>query len=271
MTSTMTPSADSPVEPEYGIDRLLATADLVASVLATDGVVAGPAAEQGGLEDLMVAESPTGAWAEAADGTVVLVLMAPEGASRWPDLSTIAAAIAGAATTLGLPLGDLQPIAGLGDLPTDLEPGETVALTGAGLFAGENPIAAVGVCGSLVPVATHAAEADVASAGGAPTSAGSPSGAGSASGSTASDAAARNLHLLSDVVLGVSAELGRTTMTMGELLDLQPGGVIELDREAGAPVDIAVNQTLIARGEVVMVDGRYAVRITEVVADGGLR
>ena len=253
MTSTMTPSADSPVEPEYGLDRLIATADLVAGVLATD--------------DLMVAESPTGAWAEAADGTVVLVLMAPEGAARWPDPATLATAIAGAADTLGVAIGEIQPIAGLGDLPTDLNPTDTLALTGAGLFEGDNPIAAVGVSGSLVPVPVHAPESD-AVAPGAGAGTGSSTGTGAVS---TSDPAVRNLHLLSDVVLGVSAELGRTTMTMGELLDLQPGGVIELDREAGAPVDIAVNQTLIARGEVVMVDGRYAVRITEVVADGGLR
>jgi flagellar motor switch protein FliN/FliY len=56
-------------------------------------------------------------------------------------------------------------------------------------------------------------------------------------------------------------------MTMGGLLDLQPGGVIELDREAGSPIDLLVNGTLIARGEVVVSDGWYAVRVTEVVAE----
>jgi len=47
----------------------------------------------------------------------------------------------------------------------------------------------------------------------------------------------------------------------------KPGGVIELDREAGAPIDLLVNGTLIARGEVVVAEGQYAVRVTEVVAE----
>ena len=81
----------------------------------------------------------------------------------------------------------------------------------------------------------------------------------------------RNLHLLSEVTLAVTAELGSTSMTMGHLLDLQPGGVVELDREAGAPIDLYVNGTLIARGEVVVADGNYAVRVTDVVADGDER
>ena len=77
----------------------------------------------------------------------------------------------------------------------------------------------------------------------------------------------RNFHLLSEVTLAVTAELGSTTMTMGDLLNLQPGGVIELDREAGTPIDVLVNGTLIAKGEVVVVESQYAVRITEVVAE----
>ena len=77
----------------------------------------------------------------------------------------------------------------------------------------------------------------------------------------------RNLRLLADVELGISAELGRTTMSMGELLDLQPGGVIELQRTVGTPIDVMVNGTLIARGEVVVVDDAYAVRVTEVVSE----
>jgi flagellar motor switch protein FliN/FliY len=77
-----------------------------------------------------------------------------------------------------------------------------------------------------------------------------------------------NLHLLADVELQVSAELGRTSMTMGHLLDLQPGSVIELDRAVGSPIDVLVNGTLIARGEIIVVDDRYAVRVTEIVSDG---
>jgi flagellar motor switch protein FliN len=74
------------------------------------------------------------------------------------------------------------------------------------------------------------------------------------------------LDLLQDVVMELSAELGRTTMTVRELLSLQPGAVVELDRLAGSPADLLVNGRLIARGEVVVVDEDYALKITELVS-----
>jgi flagellar motor switch protein FliN len=76
----------------------------------------------------------------------------------------------------------------------------------------------------------------------------------------------RNLDLLLNVSLGLSAELGRRSLRLGELLRLGPGAVIELDRRADAPIDLFVNGRLIARGEIVAVDERFGVRITEVVA-----
>jgi flagellar motor switch protein FliN len=77
------------------------------------------------------------------------------------------------------------------------------------------------------------------------------------------------LDLLQDVEMEVAAELGRTRLTVRDLLGLTPGAVVELDRAAGSPVDVLVNGTLIARGEVVVVDEEYGIRITEVVgADG---
>lgn len=72
------------------------------------------------------------------------------------------------------------------------------------------------------------------------------------------------LHRLADVEMLVTAELGRTRMNVSELLTLGPGSVIELDRAAGSPVDLLVNNTLIARGEVVVVDEEYGVRLTEI-------
>ncbi len=75
----------------------------------------------------------------------------------------------------------------------------------------------------------------------------------------------RRIELLRDVVMGVSVELGRTSLTVQEILGLTPGSVVELDRAAGAPVDVLVNGTLIAHGEVVVVDEEFAVRISEVV------
>jgi flagellar motor switch protein FliN len=74
------------------------------------------------------------------------------------------------------------------------------------------------------------------------------------------------IDLLLDVSLEVSVELGRTRMTIGELLALRPGSVIELDKLAGEPADILVNGTRIARGEVVVVDEKFGVRVLEVVS-----
>jgi flagellar motor switch protein FliN/FliY len=75
----------------------------------------------------------------------------------------------------------------------------------------------------------------------------------------------RSLDLLADVEMGVTAELGRTRMTVKELLALTPGSVVELDRTAGSPVDVLVNGTLVARGEVVVIDEEFGIRITDVV------
>ena len=71
------------------------------------------------------------------------------------------------------------------------------------------------------------------------------------------------LGMLMDVALNVTVELGRTRIPVREVLDLQSGSVIELEREAGEVVDIFVNEHLIAKGEVVVVDDKYGIRITE--------
>jgi len=73
------------------------------------------------------------------------------------------------------------------------------------------------------------------------------------------------LELLHDVEMDVTAELGRTRMAVREILELVPGSVIELDRAAGSPVDVLVNGTLIARGEVVVIDEEFGIRITDVI------
>ena len=78
-------------------------------------------------------------------------------------------------------------------------------------------------------------------------------------------ATARRLDLLADVEMGVTAELGRTRMTVRDLLALTPGSVVELDRLAGSPVDVLVNGTLVARGEVVVIDEEFGVRISEII------
>jgi len=71
--------------------------------------------------------------------------------------------------------------------------------------------------------------------------------------------------VLADVEMGVTAELGRTEMTVRDLLALTPGAVIDLDRTEGALVDVLVNGTPIARGEVVVVDEQFGIRISEIL------
>jgi flagellar motor switch protein FliN/FliY len=73
------------------------------------------------------------------------------------------------------------------------------------------------------------------------------------------------IDMLSDVEMEVTCELGRTRMTVRQLLALAPGDVVELDRLAGSPADLLVNGTLLARGEVVVVDESFGLRITEIV------
>ena len=77
-----------------------------------------------------------------------------------------------------------------------------------------------------------------------------------------------NMDLLMDVSLAVTVELGRARMPLRQVLELQNGSVIELDRLAGDPVDVFVNNRLIARGEVVVVDDKFGVRVTELISNG---
>lgn len=76
----------------------------------------------------------------------------------------------------------------------------------------------------------------------------------------------RNLDLLMDIPLQVTVELGRTKRTVKEVLELTPGSIIELDKLAGEPVDILVNQKLIAKGEVVVIEENFGVRVTDIVS-----
>src|SRR3954467_7553293 len=82
--------------------------------------------------------------------------------------------------------------------------------------------------------------------------------------------AAAELERLNDVSVEVSVEIGRTRMTLGEALALGPGSVIGLHRLAGEPVDLLVNGRVIARGEVVVLDEEFGLRVTDVTAKGVL-
>lgn len=75
-----------------------------------------------------------------------------------------------------------------------------------------------------------------------------------------------NLDLLLDIPLKVTVELGRTKKLIKEILELSQGSIIELDKLAGEPVDILVNNKLIAKGEVVVIDENFGVRVTDIIS-----
>jgi flagellar motor switch protein FliN/FliY len=75
----------------------------------------------------------------------------------------------------------------------------------------------------------------------------------------------RPLTLLNDVHMEVTAELGRRRLKVRDIVGLQPGSVIELDRAAGSPVDVLVNGALVWHGEVVVVDEEFGIRVAEIV------
>ena len=79
----------------------------------------------------------------------------------------------------------------------------------------------------------------------------------------------KNLDLLLDVEIPIAVEVGRARMTLDEVLRLVPGSVISLDKKAEEPVDLRVNGKLVARGEVVLVDDTYGLRITQIVDAAG--
>ena len=78
--------------------------------------------------------------------------------------------------------------------------------------------------------------------------------------------AGRNYRMLAEIPLRVSVEVGSTALRLSDLMDLSEGSVVELDRQAHELLDIMVNGTLVAKGEVVTVNGRFGIRVVDVVA-----
>lgn len=81
--------------------------------------------------------------------------------------------------------------------------------------------------------------------------------------------AAHNLDLLLDVSIPISVEVGRASLSLAEILNLVPGSVVPLDKKAEEPVDLRVNGKLVARGEVVLVDDTYGLRVTQILDPAG--
>ena len=80
------------------------------------------------------------------------------------------------------------------------------------------------------------------------------------------EASQKNLKLILDIPLRVSVELGRTKMPVSELLNLGQGSVIELNKLAGEPMEVLVNDKLIARGEAVVINEKFGVRLTDIIS-----
>lgn len=78
----------------------------------------------------------------------------------------------------------------------------------------------------------------------------------------------RGVELILDVQMHVAVELGRTTMQVRDVLALGPGSVVELDKLASEPVEVVVNNKVVARGEVVVIDDSFGVRVTEIMNAG---
>lgn len=97
-------------------------------------------------------------------------------------------------------------------------------------------------------------------------SSGAPQAAGTTEDKSTASGGSAAIDMLMDVNLLFTVELGRTQLPIKHVLELQKGSVVELDRIAGEPVDVYVNEHLMARGEVVVVDDKFGVRITELVA-----
>lgn len=215
------------------------------------------------------------------DGSTLVVALAEEladileqGPRGMLDLAEVLRpALSAALDAMAARLGPLS----LG--PTSVLPAGAPAPAGdavaAALVDGDRAAVAVAL---VLPAGTLAAAAPPAPAAAVP-----PSGAPGAAAPAAMPAAFdplgagslptgngfhRSLEVLHDVEMGVTAELGRTRLTVRTLLGLVPGSVVELDRAAGSQVDLLVNGTLIARGEVVVIDDEFGVRISEVVGGG---
>lgn len=80
------------------------------------------------------------------------------------------------------------------------------------------------------------------------------------------DTSHRNLNLILDIPLRVAVELGRTKMVVNDLLNLGQGSVIELSKLAGEPMEVLVNDKLVARGEAVVVNEKFGVRLTDIIS-----
>ncbi|MDN4173548.1 flagellar motor switch protein FliN [Nocardioides sp. SOB77] len=217
----------------------------VLGLLVADDLVSALAASPIGALDLPAAVQPALDAAAAVLGTTVR-------AARQVDRDAIVAAVL-AGSDAGfrvVPLvGDTIAAALLVSVPT-------LAAHAAGGSPAPVPLPAVGAAATAATAAT--ADAPVPAATSHPLTVPAP-------GSGGTPGPRRGIEMLNEVDMEVTVELGRTRMTLRDLLALSPGHVLELDRAAGSPADLLVNGHLIARGEVVVIDEDFGLRVTEIL------
>ena len=260
------------------------------STVATTELQAGPADAQDGPDDLLPPGGVHGVIAglRETDAVQIVLLVGEELAraagtaeddSPEPWMAPVTAAMESWATERGGVLVNAMPVGDADQLRHLLVTAEGTTLAASGLFAGTELVGSVAVTGRTVAAQDTtqdeaAADAPTAApqqapqqqvaAPNVPTAHAAPAApAAQQPRSTAAPTVAA-MHVLSEVEMKVTAELGRTRMCVSELLSLAPGSLIELDRTAGSPIDLLVNGTLIARGEVVVIDEEYGVRLTEI-------
>lgn len=132
-------------------------------------------------------------------------------------------------------------------MPEELSQGDIDALLASGDFGEE--------------------EADVSSILGQPQSVSMPDFAGGGGGGGPAPAGDTSIEMLYDVDLEVKIELGRAKMYVEDILTLKEGSVVQLEKDAGAPVDILINDRLVAFGEVLVLNDYFCVRVTEILSD----
>lgn len=271
----------SPTAEPTGADLALAAASAAAAVLpSVDPLIA--AGAQPGNEHVTAAFS--GAAIAELDGPVsgrIAVLVGDEltqalASSPIEGLDLAAAtqpALDAAAAVLGCSAQAARTV-GLDLVISDLGPDFTVVpLIGAGIAASvliqDHLLSGSPVAAPAEPAVEPVAEApapppvDLVEP---PVQVASPIATAAApSGASVTPLPQRGIEMLHGVDMEVTVELGRTRMTVRDLLALTPGAVLELDRAAGSPADLLVNGRLIARGEVVVVDEDFGLRVTEIV------
>lgn len=252
-----------------------------AAVAELDGQVPGRVAVLVG-KDLVdaLAESPLGgldlaAAAQPALDAIANVLGGRARPATQVDLSLVVGDLGGEFTTV--------PLIGAGIAAAVLVPLSTLQqarpnLDRAPIEGAPSPVGSAGTpAGSVAEPVSFDTPLQAPPGSGAPTGtrtvpqqrqSATPHGGVVSQGSLAT--AVRGIEMLHGVDMEVTVELGRTRMTVRDLLALSPGAVLELDRAAGSPADLLVNGRLIARGEVVVVDEDFGLRVTEILDDAAV-